>query len=143
MKTRIKLYVSAVNTNYMGEHIENQSVIHLNAAYSPDPNSENHSFWKATPSGKFRFIRIGQHDFVPGAQYYVDIEPREDGSVGLISREQFDDFIQVALSSPHFRMENGCARYNVDYEYMEMTITNINAWSIFDHKNFCMHIHKI
>lgn len=143
MKTRIKLYVSAVNTTFITSDNSTKSVVHLNAAYSPDPNSENHKFWKATPSGTFRLVRNNGHDFLPGQHYYLDITPDEDGSVGLISKEVFEDSIRVILASPNHKTIDGVVKYGVEFENFEMTITNRNAWSVFENNRFSVQMTKI
>ena len=34
---------------------------------------ENEKFFKFTPYGQFSFGSVGQHDFEPGKEYYLDI----------------------------------------------------------------------
>lgn len=141
MKTRVKLYVSAVNMTLIGD--KTQSVIHLNAAYSPDPSTENYAFWKATPSGTFRFYRTGAHNFSPGQQYYVDIEPNEDGDIGLISKEIDSQWIRVMLASPNQKLVDGKTSWNVDWEHFDITITNEKAWDVFENNKFSIQITQI
>ena len=49
--------------------------VDLMAVYSPDPQSENRRFWKATPSAHFT-LYIDNPDargvFLPGVEYHVD-----------------------------------------------------------------------
>jgi hypothetical protein len=54
----------------------------LSPVYSPDPNTENAAFWKATPSGRID-LYISNPDafgrFEQGAEYYVDFTPAKAG----------------------------------------------------------------
>lgn len=49
---------------------------------SDDPDSENTSFWEATPSGKLE-IQTTNKDaadrFTPGREYYLDFTPADEG----------------------------------------------------------------
>ena len=38
-----------------------------------DKCEENKAFWDATPSGKLEISCSGEHDFVAGKYYYIDI----------------------------------------------------------------------
>lgn len=41
---------------------------------------ENKLFWEATPAGDATLTYQGPHEFVPGAYYYIDMIPDEQGT---------------------------------------------------------------
>ena len=43
-------------------------------------NTENQQFWAATPAGEATLTFKTPHEFVPGAYYYIDMEPAEAGA---------------------------------------------------------------
>jgi hypothetical protein len=51
-----------------------QTTFKFNAVYSSDPNSENHSFWHATPSGSLELnvTKLADDAFLVGRDYYLD-----------------------------------------------------------------------
>lgn len=69
MRARAKFYCQTATPQPGGETVNFMPVT------STDPNSENHQFWSATPSGYIQlFITnpdlIGK--FKPGTEYYID-----------------------------------------------------------------------
>lgn len=61
------------------EPTEIQTII-LNPVYSPDPASENHQFWQASPSGEIRLGTINPaawEAFALDQEYYVTFTPVE------------------------------------------------------------------
>lgn len=77
-RTRCLFYVGDVLQRLAQNGEVEGQVIKLNAAYDSNPDSPNHAFWKATPSGNmeltinnpavFGFFRRGK-------QYWLDISP--------------------------------------------------------------------
>jgi len=50
-----KMYVASVVTTGDCANTERvRTTVNLNCVYSPDPTTENHSFWKASPNGTMR-----------------------------------------------------------------------------------------
>lgn len=48
--------------------------------YSSDPESENHKFWKYTPSGKLEMVCVNPEAvkcFQLGQEFYLDFTPAE------------------------------------------------------------------
>ena len=66
------MFVSAVNR--VSEGLV-KTEVHLNCVYSPDPKTEEHSFWKASPNGQLKLTYWGElpFDFRPGQKFYVDV----------------------------------------------------------------------
>ncbi len=68
---RAKFTVTSILRNYQFEG----ETITMNPVYSPDPESENHAFWKASPNGELK-MTISNPDAVGklelGKEYYID-----------------------------------------------------------------------
>lgn len=78
MATRAKFRVNqVVEQRYV--HLEREEVysvlVQMNPVYSPDENSENNKFWKASPSGTLS-LWINNPEaykqFKEGQEYYLD-----------------------------------------------------------------------
>lgn len=130
-KTRCKFYVSAQNISssqpFDGQPTHLSATVKLNAAYSPDPNTENYSFWNATPSGTATLYLYGENAYdayKPGSFWYIDIWESEDGDWKIHKDERHEYNINVELRNNPSAMYGG----NV----IELSITNKNAWSIFE-----------
>ena len=130
-KTRCKFYVSAQNVSstqpFEGQNTYLNATIKLNAAYSPDPNTENYSFWNATPSGSATLYLFGEEafkDYKPGSFWYIDIWEDEDGKWKIAKHEEYEYNINVELSDDAAAMYGG--------NKIELSVTNKNAWSIFE-----------
>ncbi len=90
MKTRCKvvcLYkqegagwdsVRQVDGKEVREHHRGSIEVRIGGVYDPNPGSENHSFWKASPSLSMNLF-IDNHSaadlFEVGKEYYVDVSP--------------------------------------------------------------------
>lgn len=73
--TRAKFKCFAVTQHEGGD----RSIV-AQPVYSSDPNSENCSFWRASPNGKLELYitNPAAYDiFEPGKEYYVDITPAD------------------------------------------------------------------
>lgn len=60
--------------------IEGQ-IVKLSAAYDPNPNSPNHAFWQATPSGQLEMVVNNPEvlgTFVRGKKFWLDFTPVEE-----------------------------------------------------------------
>lgn len=78
--TRCLFYVGDVLLRVDADGKIAGQVVKLNAAYDPDPNSPNHAFWKATPTGSME-LQINNPDIVgffkTGKKYWIDLTPVE------------------------------------------------------------------
>jgi hypothetical protein len=89
-KFRVRDYSTAVDNRPTGEKDENGTpilapvevrTINLVPVYSQDPGSENHTFWKYTPSGAIQLGTINPaawEQFELNREYYVDFTPAAD-----------------------------------------------------------------
>ena len=130
-KTRCKFYVSAQNVSSTqpveGYKTNFSAVIKLNAAYSPDPTTENYSFWNATPNGNATIYLYGAENIEPykaGSFWYIDIWEDEEGEWKIKKLEQHEYNINVELGDDKAIMYGG--------NKIELGVTNKNAWSIFE-----------
>jgi hypothetical protein len=128
-KTRCKFYVSAQNISStqpsdLYQHHLN-ATIKLNAAYSPDPSTENYSFWNATPSGSATINLYGEEQikpYAPGSFWYIDIWEDAEGDWKITKLDTHEYNINVELT-------DGSAWQG---DKIELAITNKNAWEIFE-----------
>lgn len=131
------MFVTAVNTTAQPNTPDKKhSVIYLNACYSPDGTTENNAFWTATPSGIMRLYKQGDHDFVAGQYFYIDITDNPEGDVKRVSKEFQGDSLIVVLQSPNHKTIEGVVTYGQDWLRLEMFINNKSAWPTFDNENF-------
>ncbi len=133
MKTIAKLYVSAVNqsSSTPGE-ASPQTIIHFNAVYSPDPQSENYSWSKATPSGTMKVSTRKDHDFRAGRTYRVYIEPKDGGDgVRTILERPNEESIRVRIETPKFEVVDGVKTYHGEWMEIELWVNNHHAWPTF------------
>lgn len=86
MAVRAKFRVTSVrpvqHTNHKtGEVIQTQEVWEMQPVYSADPADENHTFWKATPSGSLT-LNIDNPEawgtWEQGQEVYLDLTPAAD-----------------------------------------------------------------
>ena len=75
MRVRAKVGVGSVNrvVDHKGE--VTQENIRFFGVYSQDPDSENHKFWKATPSMNMEMFVTNPDifgHFLPSQEYYLD-----------------------------------------------------------------------
>lgn len=129
-KTRCKFYVSARNVNstqpFEGQPTCLSAIVKLNAAYSPDPSTENYAFWNSTPSGTATLYLYGEEAYdayTPGSFWYIDIWESEDGLWSIRKDERHEHNINVELRDNPSAMYGG--------HVIEMSITNKNAWDVF------------
>jgi len=89
-------------------------------------DTENHDFWKATPSGKLNLTYTAEQDcqFVAGEYYYVDLEHHADGSWLLEPVEQRVTSLTVGFNAP-WQGEL------LHQGHLEMSIDNEAAWPAF------------
>lgn len=108
---RAKLYVSAVNSQSYSPGNPVFHTAHLNAVYSPDPATENHSFWKATPNAQVKARTLDRDLFTTGEFYYLDFVADENGGAvvaeAVPSDHQSGKSLQVRLSSFNAEGEKG------------------------------------
>jgi hypothetical protein len=75
---RAKFNVISVVDQGTAPNPKNAEIVTLLPVYSPDPESENHAFWTATPQGRVE-MTINNQDawgkFKQGSQYFVDFTP--------------------------------------------------------------------
>jgi len=136
-KTRCKFYVSARTVNstqpFEGQSTYFNATVKLNAAYSPDPSTENYSFWNATPSGTATLYLYGEEAFEPykpGSFWYIDIWESEDGDWKITKDERHEFNINIELRNNPSGVYGG--------NLIEMSITNKNAWDLFDsNEKYC------
>ncbi len=67
--------VRKVDGKEIKEHYRSSIEVRLGAVYNPEPGSENHDFWKATPNlslGMYIDNHAGADLFVVGKEYYLD-----------------------------------------------------------------------
>ena len=78
---------------------------------------ENKTFWEATPSGEATLNFRGPHEFVPGAYYYLDMEPDETGTWTYSSLTRFPTNGEVVLNlycqSPNPGLQYGTLKMNI------------------------------
>lgn len=129
-KTRCKFYVSARTVNstqpFDGQSTCFSSIVKLNAAYSPDPSTENYSFWNATPSGVATLYLYGEDAcemYKPGSFWYIDLWEDEGGDWRTLNFEQYESNISVELGNNPGGMHGG--------NKIELNVTNKSAWRMF------------
>jgi len=96
-----KLYVSAVsktgNPSDLGVHTH----VSMNCVYSPDPTTDNHSFWKASPNGTMKLVFPPDHDvpeaFEPGQMFKVYHQRDADGGWRLSQCTQDGKRLTICL----------------------------------------------
>lgn len=65
---------------YVQDPPQEKRTLNLTPVYSDDPNSENRTFWNASPSGSIQLGVVNQAAwgmFEIGKEYYVDFTPAE------------------------------------------------------------------
>ncbi len=89
MSVRAKFKVSRVeatlstkghseNGTWIVEGAEELRTIVLVPVYDPEPGSENHTFWQATPSGQIMLGTVNPaawQQFELGEEFYIDFTP--------------------------------------------------------------------
>lgn len=99
-----KMYVASVNTS--GNCFDTEKTgtrVNLNCVYSPDPETENHSFWKASPSGTLK-ISFPMGIEVPpvfkaGQCFKVFHEKSENGKWKLVYNNLDDGRMSIQLTA--------------------------------------------
>jgi len=129
--TRCKFYVSSVTVEaHHGFENEEEgrtwSKVNLNASYSPDPETENNSFWKYTPSGSMSLsVKYGQPcEFKPGQFWYIDTEADSSGKYILTKlNKESEDYLSVELK----------AQSGTEYDWVTFgfTVSNPNVFPMF------------
>lgn len=131
-KTRCKFYVSSINAGSNPPVPEQQphiwATVHLNASYSPDPNTENYAFWSATPVGNAILKVMGEQvkTYEVGTFWYIDIWEDENGAWETAKYEEFEYNINVELIGEPNSKFPWAERSKVSFG-----ITNKSAWEIF------------
>lgn len=137
MTTRAKFYVSARNTvannasyNEDGSPMT-WTTVTLQAAYSPDPSTENHRFWKASPNGNATLTSksFDTDVMAPGSFWYIDVKPypddsaREDGwKLTKLEQSKGSNTLTVTLSGPQYQ------------DQITVGIDNQGVWPLFMNK---------
>lgn len=84
---RAKFYISAVNRTASASYPNNEigsryASVTWSAAYSPNPQSENHTFWKASPNGSLTMSgpidKVPSEFLEPGSFFYIDTTQASD-----------------------------------------------------------------
>jgi hypothetical protein len=80
MAVRAKFKVTSVEytESYYEKGGPPLATISMTPVYSNDPESENHKFWKASPSGQLKLGTINPEaakQFELGKEYYLDFTP--------------------------------------------------------------------
>ncbi len=126
MQTRSKFYVSSREdgTNPPGAgDIFTWAKVKLNAAYSPDPGTENHRFWKASPNGGMTLSSksFNVDDMPIGSFFYVDVQASTGGAWKLTKLElaKGSNTLQVTLSGPDWT------------DTLTVGIDNQSVWPLF------------
>jgi hypothetical protein len=129
MKTRCKFYVTSVTlTQGLKQDAEGvwrdseYAAIAFNAAYSPDPTTENHAFWKSSPSGSLEIKgpADAMAQFTAGSFWLIDIEQAEKGDWLLTLMEKpYEERLRVVLKSADWQGK------------FEVSIDNQGAWPTF------------
>ena len=144
MKTRCKFYVTGRTgtsgikrlengTNVAAEWID----IHMNAAYSPDPNSENHKFWKSSPSGTLTFSVLAEdaEAYPMGSFHYIDceevVDPSETTGLYRLSQLGISGDPSSQYRSMTVRLERSFVDQNMTASRFEITIDNRLAWEAY------------
>lgn len=79
--TRALFYVGDVLERIGSDGKAEGRIIRLNAAYDPNPESPNYTYWKASPTGQIEMTvnnPAGYEVFVRGKQYWIDFTPVEE-----------------------------------------------------------------
>jgi hypothetical protein len=135
-KTRCKFYVSSRNVSssepYEKLPANLSAIVKLNAAYSPDPNTENHKFWSATPSGTATLYLYGEENYdiyKPGSFWYIDVWEEEGGNWNILNYDLNEYNLNIIMGDNPGGAWGG--------NKIELCITNKSAWDIFDkNKNY-------
>jgi len=122
------MYVSSVNLSDTERGDAALATVSLNAAFSPDPSTENHKFWISTPTGAVT-LRLAAEEaelYMPGSFFYVDLQALEEGEtaeteVVLRKLEQNGDWSRtIGLSRISERFSGGIS--------VEFSVTNKVVW---------------
>lgn len=81
MKTRCKFVCSSVTLR--AGHGDDKFLYDVVLDAVTNGSEENESFWKWTPSGKLEFSTIKTGEFVPGAEYYIDISAAIEAAAAI------------------------------------------------------------
>lgn len=147
-----KLYVSAVNVSSNGPDQQKYATIHFNVVYSSKFNTEDNSFWRATPNGSLKLqgkYEILERFCQPGKRFYLHIErmalPEE-----LRSASHKDKFQWIVGYERETHPADGVMKYarvvNIGYEGAErlnvrmvnmqadisLSIDNARAWGLYE-----------
>lgn len=84
MRIRAKFRCMKVSQTWENIHEVDFRPVYQKRGDNPYCNSEeNQRFWDATPAGEASLTFAGPHEFKPGAYYYIDMVPNQDGYWGL------------------------------------------------------------
>jgi hypothetical protein len=96
----------------------------VNRGKKKDP--ENQAFWDATPSGKGSLTFNGPSGLDPGAYYYIDMSPSEEGTWSLNHVTHYDECGEVSLGRSWASVERGLVT-----GFMTMTISYMETVRLF------------
>ena len=77
MNVMIRAKFRCMSVTKTWDHETKVELLPVNRSSSKDP--ENQLFWDATPGGKAELhFSFDTHEYLPGAYYYIDMEPVEE-----------------------------------------------------------------
>ena len=145
MKVRAKLYVSSKSFTYLGTvdgsyvPATNVSIV-LSPVYSQNPNSENHKYWSASPSGKLT-LQLSESEaekFNPGDFFYVDSERIEDPEFkpdgsgdGYVQLQERTETTYGRLGIVE-RSRTACFELSIDNQNVFGEYDRLGAWYSFE-----------
>lgn len=141
-RTVAMMYVSAVNKAGNCGMDNYTTHVHLNCVYSPDDTKEEHTFWKASPSGscKMRFSNPADcEQFTPGRKFKVYFTRDDEGGDWVQNENtrggtsKFDDHIEIRIrrQGPWSKLPK-TSSCDYDFGEISMRIDNPGAWSAHD-----------
>ncbi len=140
-RTVAMMYVSAVNKAGNCGMDNYTTHVHLNCVYSPDDTKEEHTFWKASPSGscKMRFSNPADCEkFAPGRKFKVwFVRDDDDGDWVQIENTRGgscknSDHIEIRLRRQGPWSDHEVVSSTYDFGELSMRIDNPQAWPAHD-----------
>lgn len=134
---RAKFYVASVTINCNQQPMEGEApnlytLVNFNAAYSPNPSTENHAYWTATPTGSLAITVTEEQaqNFKPGSFWYIDSLQDENGDWEMDVRtggKEDDCSLNVELTT----------KKSTQFQWarLKLSINNKSAWSEYEKIN--------
>lgn len=140
-RTVAMMYVSAVNKAGNCGMDNYTTHVHLNCVYSPDETKEEHTFWKASPSGscKMRFSNPADcEQFTPGRKFKVYFTRDDEGGDWVQNENtrggtsKFDDHIEFRIRKQGAWSDPTWPSCDYDFGELSMRVDNPLAWAAHD-----------